>query len=456
MPERTLSRRTFLTRTGLLAGSGAAVALLDACGVSTPPAASASATSAGTAASTAPTAATPVQLSVEGWNYDPTFHQQRIDVFEKAYPNVKVDLIADAAAAYGQKIIARFTSGNAPDVIFVHDNQLAGWADAGYIQPVQGLPSWQEKSAGLIPFAKTGLTYKGKLWGLPYASDFLVYIYNEQILSKVQIETLPVTWSDVAQQSLEIKRAGLLETPVIFPLNATAHLHWWSAIYGSGGSLFNENDEPLFPDKDPVALQVLEWLVDAARNTKILNMGSVQMGTGEGRLAMAGGRAAFISSAEYDLKVINDPKKSKIAGAGKQILFPSLTAVGPHGTAGFSTMYCISAKTQHRNEAWELVQTLGSPDSGKALCLKDGVGYAFEALNSDKEIAASRGKWMDATLASKQAATAKELQALSATWYPTWSKFNQQQLQEAVLGQKTPRAALTDSANKAIALKQGK
>lgn len=454
MPENTLSRRRFLTRTGLLAGSGAALALLDACGVSSPPpAASGSSAAAPTSASTA---STPVQLSLEGWNYDPTFHKQRVSVFEQSHPNVKVDLVADAASAYAQKIIARFTGGNPPDVIFVHDSQLAAWADAGYLQPIQGLAGWQEKSSGLIPFARTGLTYKDKIWGLPYASDFLVYIYNQQILSKAHIDTPPATWPEIAQQALTIKRAGLMETPVIFPLNATAGLHWWSAIYGSGGNLFDEADEPLFPDKDPVALQMLEWLVDAARNTKILNMGSVQMGTGEGRLAMASGRAAFISSAEYDLKVINDAAKSKIAGAGKQILFPSLTASGPHGTAGFSTMYCISSKTQHRDAAWELVQSLGSPDSAKALTLKDGVGYAYASLDSDTAISAERGKWMDQALAAKQAATAKELQALSASWYPTWNTFNQQQLQEAVLGQKTPRAALTDSANKAIALKKGK
>lgn len=425
----------------LLLGSASAVSLLEACGSSS--------------SSPSPQQSTgPVSLSFEGWNYDPAFTSARVSALEQQSPNMHVSFVAEPADQYEQKMIARFTSGDAPDALFVKDDLLASWADAGYLRPVQGLSGWDTYASGLIPFDRAGMTYKGKLWGLPYFGDHIAYLYNKQMLAQAHIDTPPTTWDDVGRQATELKRSGILDAPIVFPVKAGAGLHWWAAIYGSGGNLFDRDSNPLFPDKDQVALHLLEWLVDAAQNKKILNLKSVQMGTAETRLAIAAGQVAFASSARYDLKLINDPRQSKIAGAGTQVLFPSLTSSGPHGTVGFTHMYCISSKTSHVDAAWKLVQWVGSVETAKAYYLKNGVGYAYETLNKDPQVVAETSRWSDQAMFVKQAGLARARQALSAPWFYDWDRFNLQQLQEALLGQKSPRQALTDSANKARALKK--
>jgi multiple sugar transport system substrate-binding protein len=395
-----------------------------------------------------------VSLDFEGWNYDPAFENEVTGEFVKANPQIKVDFVAQPAGQYVQKMIARFVGGNPPDVLFVRDQTLSGWADAEYIRPINDFPGWETHTQGLIPFHLAGLKYQGKIWGLPYYGDHIAYIYNSAMLQKAGVSAPPSTWSELADQALAIKKAGVLDRPLVFPLKAGSGLHWWSAVYASGGSLFDAAGNPKFPDEDPVSLQLLQWLIDATKEKQILDTASVQMGTTETRLAFAAGKIAFSSAAHYDLKVINDPKTSQIAGSARQILFPSLTPDGPHATVGWTQMFSIAHDTKHPEDAWRLLQYISSPEVAKRYYLKNGVGYAYESLDNDAEIAAETRKWSDPAMFAKQGALAKPREYLSFPWAAEWEDFHIQQLQEAVLGQKSARNALLVSAQKAIQLKK--
>jgi multiple sugar transport system substrate-binding protein len=429
------TRRAFLARSALVLGSAALVPALQACG--------ASSTSSN------------VALDLEGWNYDPALSSKQVQGFEANNSNIKVKFNATALAQYPAKLISRYRGGNPPDAIFVNEDYVAAWAAAGYIRSVDDLPGASQALAGLVPFDRAGLTYNGKLWGTPYFGDVMVYIYNEHVLQKAGIDQPADTWDELAKQAAAIKRAGVLDKPIVFALNATAGLHWWAAVYASGGNLFDSNSNPVFPDDDPVALQLLTWLVKAAKDG-ILDPNSVQMGTAEERQAFAAGQTAFTSSAHYDLRLLNNSSKSKVAGAAKQILFPSLTSSGPHATVGFTALYAVSAKSKHVDEAWKLIKWLGAPAQNRELFIQDGQAVAYTSLQSDPEVLRTIKQWSDPTISDKQTALAKTRQSVSEPWFQQWATFNQQQLQEALIGKKSPHQALSDSASEARRLKKGK
>jgi multiple sugar transport system substrate-binding protein len=395
-----------------------------------------------------------VSLDFEGWNYDPAFQTEVTNEFVEANPQIKVSFVAQPGTLYVQKMVVRFVSGNPPDVLYVRDQSLASWADAGYLRPINDFAGWEQHVQGLLPFHLAALTYQGKIWGLPYYGDHIAYIYNSNILQQAGTGAPPSTWSELAAQALAIKRAGILDRPVVFPLRSDSGLHWWSAVYASGGSLFDAEGNPKFPDQDPVSLRLLQWLVDAARETQILDMASVQMGTTESRMAFAAGKTAFASVAHYDLKFINDPKSSQVAGFGRQVLFPSLTPAGPHATVGWTQMFSITRDTKHPEEAWKLLQFIASPEVAKRYYLRNGVGYAYKNLDKDADIAAETGRWSDRATFTAQGSLAKPREYVTFPWSSEWEDFHIQQLQEAVLGRKSARDALLASAQKAVQLKQ--
>ena len=61
-------------------------------------------------------------------------------------------------------------------------------------------------------------------------------------------------------------------------------------------------------------------------------------------------------------------------------------------------------------------------------------------------------KWCDPDIANQQTRLATRQEALDAPWFAEWQVFNQQQIQEAVLGKATPEAAMKASADKARSL----
>ncbi|MGH7118234.1 MAG: hypothetical protein ACREFP_04465, partial [Acetobacteraceae bacterium] len=60
----------------------------------------------------------------------------------------------------------------------------------------------------------------------------------------------------------------------------------------------------------------------------------------------------------------------------------------------------------------------------------------------------------DLALRSQQYASARARENITATWYAEWDRFTQQRIQEALLRQTTPHAALEASAKKAQELKR--
>ncbi len=67
-------------------------------------------------------------------------------------------------------------------------------------------------------------------------------------------------------------------------------------VLASGGHLFNEALDPVYPNEDKTALGVLEWLVDAMHTWKIMDPSGLQMDQTQARDAFLGGQGVFTSN----------------------------------------------------------------------------------------------------------------------------------------------------------------
>src|SRR3981081_3649157 len=81
----------------------------------------------------------------------------------------------------------------------------------------------------------------------------------------------------------------------------------------------------------------------------------------EGVPSYCTGRHTFMVLHDYDQKVVNDPKASKVAGKIRNALFPGQT----HSTCAWTSAYLMGAQPVDPVRVWNLLQFFG----GKA---KDG------------------------------------------------------------------------------------
>lgn len=465
MSSRAVTRRELLRgATVFTIGALAAAACAPA-----PGAPAASATSAGgpgaaatAAQSAAGTAAAKKTVVFQGWDYFPDLVQENVKRFEAQYSDVTVNYTPIAGAEYRDKMLTQLRAKSPLDVIYVRDDYLGGWVAADLLQPIEDLPGLAQFNQDMFPNVLDAMKSGDHQYGLPYFTDHALFAYNTDQLKKVGLTSAPETLDDLKQQSLLLKQAGVAEFPLLvgFKLLAGSHREWWTALYASNGHLFDQNNDPLFPDKDPTMLAVLEWFVQAMHDWKILDPRSLELNGDETRDLAAAGGSPYQLNVKLNLQFLNDPAKSKTAGLWKPAWFPALVKGQERRTMGWTRLYAIPKNPPNLDAARRLISYMGAKDASgqyftaKWWYLQRGVGYGYSPVDKDPEVIASTDKWGDAKLFSEMGPKVQIREAIKTTWYSEWDQFWQVQMQNALLGKTKPRDALTAAANEAIRLKK--
>jgi multiple sugar transport system substrate-binding protein len=384
----------------------------------------------------APASGSPTAVKFEGWDYEPPLVQLNIERFQCINPAVKVNYTPITSAQYREKLVAEFTANANPDGLYVRDDYFAGWVTAGYLQDIEGMPGVDDAYNKLYKFNADAMTYKGKRFGVPYYTDCLTFVYNEEMLQKAGISAPPKSLQEYEDQALKIKQAGIVQYPLALGLGLTNDFwsDWWSLLYASGAKLFDDQMNPIL-DKDPAVKGVLTWINRGLNETKIIDPASLETATVP-RDNFMSGQYAFLHIARYDVEAVNNPGRSKVAGKGKMALVPSLDGTNK-GTVGWTRMYCLAKNTKVKDAAFKLNYYLGGldergqPYTAKFWFINRGLGFAYKDLGNDPDIQAKLKKFADPVeIYSKQADTARVREAVTEPWYSEWESGNQKLMQQ--------------------------
>lgn len=397
----------------------------------------------------------------QGWDFEANLAKQNVDRFVQRNPAIKVNYTPITSAQYVQKMNAQFTAGTGPDALYVYDDSLAAWVDSEYLQPLDGMPNLDKLYSGLYPGNAQAMTYQGKRYGLPYYTDCQSLTYNADILAKAGIKTPPKSLAELEQQALKIKSAGILEYPIGLPaqLSDTWWSWWWALVYASGGKLFDANAAPIMATSDPIPTQLLGWIQNASKKSKVIDPGSLQLLPIPYDNAFMAGKFAFVFVPRYASRKYNDPGKSKIAGKVKMAPVPSLTGE-VIGTVSNTRMYCLTADTPVKDNAYKLLSYLGGYDekntyyTAKFWFQQQGLGFAYKSLVNDPEVKAQLAKFADPAVYTRLAEIAKPRTVLNQPWYTEFETQNQKFLQQVMIGQAAPAAAAKNMANAVEQLKK--
>jgi multiple sugar transport system substrate-binding protein len=407
-------------------------------------------------------AAAQTTVKFAGWAFEPQVVEANVKRFMEQNPDIRVDYTPLDLQLYNEKMVALFNASSQGDAFYIRDTNLGSWVEAGWVQPIDGMPGVKELNDDMFPFIREAMFYKGKQYGTPYYGDIYVYMYDKKALQQAGISKAPATLDGLKDAALEIKKAGAVQYPILkgFKTNVDGLSEFWSMVFASGGRLFNEALDPVYPNQDKTALGVLEWLVEAMHGWKILDPRGLELDETQARDVYLSGQGIFTSNVGNVIPRANNPQISKRAGDIQMMRFPALQDLGK-GPMGWSRLYGISSETKVKDAAWRLIYYLGGKDakgeyfSAKDWYLKYGIGYPFKSLDQDPDIQAAQKKTgYDLEVLRQQFANSRARENINATWYSEWDRFTQQQIQSALLRQVKPAEALAASAKKAQDLKK--
>jgi multiple sugar transport system substrate-binding protein len=416
----------------------------------------------------APTAAPPtaagskaVNLNFVVWSYSIETIQDNIKNFETQNPGVKVALSDFSWNDYHDTMATRFTGGTKTELAYSSDHWLQEWVAAGWIAPLDvHFPEVKDMVKEFAPYAVEGMTSGGHIYGLPYYSDMVVFMFNAALAAKAGVTKAPETWEELTAQAKQIKASGVSEFPVYIPLKKddpwTVEI-FYSMVYSRGGKMFDATNSPAFNQPGSPAEQTLKWLHDAIFVDKIMDQSALEVSEPDVVKTMGAGQQVYTILAKYNLAELNlgdHPQK----GNFKMALMPGST----HSTVGFVRFYALTKDAVAEgpdalNAAWKFLQYFGAKTDGKYTVVKrwaldKGLGFAQLPLYDDAEVAASINKWGNVTLERDQAKLARVKEGLTP-WWGQWDIYARGQIHDAVLATTTAEQALKNMADKWAELK---
>lgn len=145
-----------------------------------------------------------------------------VEAFQKAYPNVKVDMEEYPFTQLFDVIEIKLGSQSSNfDVVLTDATMVSGYAYRGFIMPMDDYFTQEEKSE-FIPALVDSSTYQGKFFSPPIKNSCHVLFYNKKLLQQAGLD-LPsadpakrLTWEELVPMAQKVMAAA--KDPTVYGL----------------------------------------------------------------------------------------------------------------------------------------------------------------------------------------------------------------------------------------------
>ena len=359
-----------------------------------------------------------------------------IKSFEKINPKITVNPSFVAYDALHDKIVTSAPAGTY-DVVHLDVIWPAEFASKGLITDVTNkFPAgWKTDMLG---GALTSAQYQGKYYGVPWGPSTKLFFYNTDMVTQVGATAADLkTWDGVLAVAKKIKDAGIAQYPLSWSWSqAEALVCDYAQLLGAFGGQFNDKNGKLAINKGP-GVEALTWMKKTL-DEGLTDPASLTFLEDDTSKSMAAGKTAMELNWESTFRDINDPTISKIVG--KAAVSPTPAGpTGDHPGVNGSMALAIGARSKNQAAAWKLIEYMTSQPVQEQFVKSSMTDWKSSYTNpamteSNPEVFRAAGVAYDTMILRPPVAN-----------YNTVSQALQVEIQNALLGKKTPQQALDDA-----------
>uniref|UniRef100_A0A7C1JLS4 Maltose ABC transporter substrate-binding protein n=1 Tax=Caldilinea aerophila TaxID=133453 RepID=A0A7C1JLS4_9CHLR len=162
-------------------------------------------------------------------------------VTEKGFGNIRDDLKVAGPA------------GEGPDIIIGAHDWLGELVENGLLAEIE----LGDAADQFLPAAVQAFIYDGKLYGMPYATENVAFVYNPEI-----VEQVPATWSELTKLAAELESAGVVKQAYI--RQEGDPYHFFPIQTAFGGYVFGLTEQGYDPTDvgidSPGSIAAATWL----------------------------------------------------------------------------------------------------------------------------------------------------------------------------------------------------
>ncbi len=351
---RPMTRRTLLTRAGQFAGVAAAAGFLTAC--------SSDGGGGGGGAGGGGGGGGSITIGAEKASPYTDFHKSKVAEFEKA-SGIKVNWVEVPHDNMHERFLTESIGGGGVIDVFQADQPwVAEFCAAGYLTPIDDLVD-KSDLADFLPVGLDTLTYKDKLFGLPYIVHNSVLYYRTDLFEKAGIKGPPTTWDEHRAIAKDLTgKSGLYGTVVEGKNGVEPGAKFMDILQQAGGQILDDSGAATFGSQPTI--DAFNHMLAIQYTDKSSPPGAPGFDNGDTGNLFLQGKLATCPNWPYLFGLGADPAGSKVVdkyAVAKQPGKVSQTA------EVFSWGYSIAAGSKKKDEAFEFVKWAASAEMAKAL-----------------------------------------------------------------------------------------
>ncbi|HHV62532.1 MAG TPA: extracellular solute-binding protein [Firmicutes bacterium] len=313
--------------------------------------------------------------------------------FEKLHPDIKVNVVPLPYTTMQQKVMTELTAkSGAYDIIESHFLMNVPFVAGDLLLPLDKFI--KESNVDFGDFVKSmadqttlagkasKINPKGSIYGLPYNSDVMMFIYRVDLYKKYGLG-VPKDWRQAVNNILKINGSEKGVYGFVFSGARTDNSHaifdFYNIALNLGGTL-PINDEYSPRMNTPGNLEALKILYELVNKYKATPPGVEEYRYAEKNTAIAQGRAAHMTQWMLScVKSLEDPSESRVSGKIGYAAMPGGKAISGGWTVS------IVGTTKHPKEAFEFIKFLTNKKNNLKLALEFGNGPVRKSVILDPE-----------------------------------------------------------------------
>ncbi len=344
-----------------------------------------------------------------------------IKEFQDSHPNIKISASYVVNSELKKQMRIAMLSNTMPDLLVFDNPDFSSFAADGYLADITDrMAKWGEVSQ-FQPGPLSSVKYKNKIFGIPWYSNNLALIYNQELLAKAGVKP-PRTWEEVRSAAARLTGNGVYGMAIAAVKSEVGTFQYIPWLYSAGGS-YEKLDSP-------EAIKALTFLTDLVKD-KYMSKEVANYAHGDLLKAFEGGKAAMViqgSWAVWSLK--NDVPDMKWGVVPIPTDKTSVSVLGGYNVG-------ISNDCKHVDEAFEFLKFLG----GKKAEAEYALGVTCIPTRKDAELSEEYKQYPLNVFVNQMS----DAVARVNPFWPDVSINIQVAIQEALLGAKTPEQALKDA-----------
>lgn len=217
--------------------------------------------------------------------------------YEAAHPDVDIQIEQFPGSSlkdYEIKLRLRYASGNAPDIWYFRENELAEYVDLGLLAPAPDYIEEIVQHNSVNEMIRQAPYFDGTCYGIVHHAGWTIMYYNKAHFREVGLDRPPRDWAELIEYAdkLTVRDTDGTITRSGFSLRKTGYKQgtaekWLTFFYSAGGVPFDEKGTVSYFDSD-AGKAAFNFYGDVLfkRNIDSVSLDGDQRGFGQGTVSM--------------------------------------------------------------------------------------------------------------------------------------------------------------------------